>query len=251
MFGIDYSPNTTLDIENPFTYNYTGSYNSNLSIHLTGSWRSVFKYFYDTERPHSHPWEMLGFVNQPAWWEDEYGPAPYTSGNEILWSDIEQGIIKQGTRAGTDVVYARPGLIELLPVDESGNLVDPTILLATNITDYNKRQNWKIGEQGPAETVWRRSSHWPFMVQKLLALMKPASYASLMYDPIRLKKNIAGQWTYGPDHKFLNVTTANIIDKSCNNMFSPAGYQRPTLEGVVFSKDVKRRDNRGFGGKAK
>ena len=240
MFGIDYSPNTTLDIENPFTYNYTGSYNSNLSIHLTGSWRSVFKYFYDSERPHSHPWEMLGFVNQPVWWEDEYGPAPYTSGNEILWSDIEQGIIKQGTRSGTDVVYARPGLIELLPVDESGNLVNPTILLATNITEYNRRQNWKIGEQGPAETAWRRSSHWPFMVQKLLALMKPARYTSLMYDPIRLEKNIAGQWTYGPDHKFLNVKSVyiqgdNTLTSGYSTYISEVGRQR----SGTYNKELK------------
>ena len=248
MFGIDYSPNTTLDIENPFTYNYTGSYNSNLNIHLTGSWRSVFKYFYDTERPHSHPWEMLGFVSQPAWWEDEYGPAPYTSGNEILWSDIEQGIIKQGTRAGTDAVYARPGLIELLPVDESGNLVDPTILLANNVTDYNKRQNWKIGEQGPAETAWRRSSHWPFMVQKLLALMKPASYASLMYDPIRLEKNIAGQWTYGPDHKFLNVKSVyiqgdnNTLTSGYSTYIGEVGRQRSSTYNEELKSDLANID---------
>ena len=247
-FGIDYSPNTTVDIENPFTYNYTGSYNSDLSIHLTGSWRSVYRYFYDTERPHSHPWEMLGFINQPAWWEDEYGPAPYTSGNEILWTDIEQGVIKQGTRAGVDTIYARPGLANLLPVDESGNLVDPTVLLATNVTDYNKRQNWKIGEQGPAETAWRRSSHWPFVVQKLLALTKPADYAALMYDPIRLEKNISGQWTYGPAREFLDIKTVyiqgddNTLTSGYSTYISEVGRQRSGTYNQELKSDLANTD---------
>jgi hypothetical protein len=247
-FGIDYSPNTTVDIENPFTYNYTGSYNSDLDIHLTGSWRSVYRYFYDTERPHSHPWEMLGFINQPAWWEDEYGPAPYTSGNEILWLDIEQGVIKQGTRAGVDAIYARPGLVNLLPVNESGNLVDPTVLLATNVTDYNKRQNWKIGEQGPAETAWRRSSHWPFVVQKLLALTKPADYAALMYDPIRLEKNISGQWTYGPAREFLDIKTVyiqgddNTLTSGYSTYISEVGRQRSGTYNQELKSDLANTD---------
>lgn len=247
-FGIDYSPNTTIDIENPFTYNYTGSYNSDLGIHLTGSWRSVYRYFYDTERPHSHPWEMLGFINQPAWWEDEYGPAPYTSGNEILWSDIEQGVIRQGSRAGTDAVYARPGLSNILPVDESGNLVDPTVLLATNVTDYNKRQNWKIGEQGPAETAWRRSSHWPFVVQKLLALTKPADYAALMYDPVRLEKNISGQWTYGSTREFLDIKTVHIqgdnntLTSGYSTYVSEVGRQRSGTYNQELKSDLANTD---------
>ena len=247
-FGIDYSPNTTFDIENPFTWNYTGSFNSDLDLHLTGSWRAVYKYFYDTERPHSHPWEMLGFINQPDWWEDEYGPAPYTSGNEILWTDIEQGVIRQGARTGTDAIYARPGLSNMLPVDESGDLVDPTVLLASNITDYNKRQNWKIGEQGPAETAWRRSSYWPFMVQKLLALSKPANYAALMYDPIRLEKNISGQWTYGTAHEFLNLKSVyiqgdnNTLTSGYSTYVSEVGRQRSGNYNAELKADLDNID---------
>ena len=45
------------------------------------------KHYYDTDRPHTHPWEMIGYSVKPTWWEDIYGPAPYTSGNTILWED--------------------------------------------------------------------------------------------------------------------------------------------------------------------
>lgn len=211
FYGIEYSSNPTFDQENSFTWNYTGSYYQPLDYKPEGSWRNVYKYFYDTDRPHSHPWEMLGFSEQPNWWENEYGPAPYTSGNEILWGDLELGLIKQGARAGINSVYARPGLMTILPVDNHGNLVPPYNIISpedsilSNITSYNRRQGWSVGDQGQAETAWRRSSYWPFTVQKLLALTSPSSYASLMYDPSRLIKNISGQWIYEPAQGFLNV----------------------------------------------
>jgi hypothetical protein len=34
---------------------------------------------------------MIGFTVKPDWWESVYGPAPYTSGNLVLWQDLELG----------------------------------------------------------------------------------------------------------------------------------------------------------------
>jgi len=213
-YSVDYEKNSTFDINNTRTWNYRDAFNQITNQSVNGNWRSAFKYFYDTDRPHSHPWEMLGFSIEPDWWVDEYGPAPYTAGNDILWTDIENGRIRQGDRAGINSLYVRTGLKDMLPVDEFGNLIDPTSIL-TNITPYNRRQNWVFGDQGPAETAWRKSSYWPFVVQKLLALTKPATYSSLMYDTSRLQKNIAGQWTYGKNNKFLSLKDVVIQeDKS-------------------------------------
>jgi hypothetical protein len=102
IFGIDYQTNDSFDSEDPFTWNYAGTYSNLTTQTLFGSWRAIYKYFYDSEAPHLKPWEMLGFSDKPTWWEDEYGPAPYTSGNEILWDDIEAGVIRQGSRRGTN-----------------------------------------------------------------------------------------------------------------------------------------------------
>jgi len=38
---------------------------------------------------------MLGFTAKPAWWEEQYGKAPYTSNNLLMWEDIENGIIRE------------------------------------------------------------------------------------------------------------------------------------------------------------
>ena len=214
LYQIDYTTNSTFDAEDPFTWNYAGAYNTSLNKQLSGYWRGIYQYFYGTDRPHTHPWEMLGFTQQPDWWISEYGDAPYTSTNTQLWNDLEQGNIRQGTRQGIDEIYVRTGLSSILPVDTQGHLVDPTTHLSSNNTPYNIRQGWVFGDQAPAETAWRRSSYWPFVVTKLMLLTKPAVYASRMYDPSSISKNIAGQYTYGTDHEFLKIKKSNIFGES-------------------------------------
>ena len=223
FFGVDYQTNYIFDQLNPFTFNYSGSVDSISKNSLPGYWRAIYKYFYDTERPHTNPWEMLGFSEQPDWWENVYGPAPYTNGNLILWGDLEAGRIAQGDRAGIDLTYARPGLSTIIPVDESGNLLDPVAagLSIDSVTDNTDparisvlrsaqiSANWIFGDQAPAETAWRRSSFWPFACQVLLVLTKPNTYTSMLFDVSRMQKNIAGQYKYGDNEIFLNP--ANVL----------------------------------------
>jgi len=204
FYGIDPETNTAFDEDNPWTWNYTGAYISSIDTHVAGSWRSVYRYLYGTDRPHTHPWEMLGFTEKPAWWDDEYGVAPYTSGNLPLWEDLSLGIIRQGTRQGTDTLYARDGLLNLIPVDGQGDLVAPD-LIVDSIKLGQRKNNWKVGDIGPAESAWRRSSYWPFTVQKIMALCSPMHYAAYMYDPYRISTNAAGQITYGSTLDFIKL----------------------------------------------
>jgi len=242
FYGIDYTTNTVFEDSGilydgintaEFTWNYTGSYNAAHSTYVPGYWRGVSKYFYDTDKPHTHPWEMLGFAERPSWWVAEYGNAPYLSTNTKLWTDLSNGYNRHNNT--TNSVYARPGLLGIIPVDRFGHLLPPPAHLVTDVTDYNTRQPWKFGDQGPAETSWRRSSYWPFVVQKLLALTKPAVYASSMYDTSRVIKNAAGQWTYGTAGEFLNITAVKIhddVDKTQTSGYSvyvsEVGQQRST-----------------------
>lgn len=236
FYGIDYTNNNTFELDEPFTWNYSGSHNNLLSLTLDGSWRAIYKFFYDTDRPDTCPWEMLGFTAQPSWWETVYGPAPYTSGNSILWTDLENGFINDPANPYTNLLYARPGLSQVLPVDAQGNLVDPSVLIASEFTAYSQRQPWKFGDQGPAETAWRRSSYYPFALQKLLALTKPASYSALMYDPARVSQNIAGQWTYGNTNAFLNPKNVTV---SGNNSALTSGYS-------VFISEIGKQRNSNY-----
>ena len=170
------------DSNNPFTWNYSAFSDIVFDEPMpAGHWRGIYKHFYDTDAPHTRPWEMLGFNDQPSWWLTEYGPAPYTSGNTVLWDDLEKGRIRFGERAGIDPTYARPGLSKIIPVNSNGILLSPFECIVLNSSDRTAMP-WKFGDGAPVETAWRQSSEYPFAIQLVMALTKPAEYFGLLRD---------------------------------------------------------------------
>ena len=52
-------------------------------------WRGIYQYFYNTDAPHTRPWEMLGHSEKPTTLGRHIRHvAPYTSGNDVLWNAI-------------------------------------------------------------------------------------------------------------------------------------------------------------------
>jgi len=189
--GVDYQKNDSYDELDSFTFNYSKNRSILSGEQLPGNWRGIYKFFYDTDRPHTHPWEMLGYSEKPTWWETNYGPAPYTAGNDLLWNHLEIGY---DVSLKTSVEkYKRTGLSNYLPVDDSGNLRAPIhIGLIDQYQTFGTQNKWSFGDHGPAETAWRRSSHYPFAVMKMLALTKPAKFFSYFLDNSRIGTNLAG-----------------------------------------------------------
>ncbi|NBP58564.1 hypothetical protein EBU71_18915, partial [bacterium] len=246
-YTVEFEKNTLWDVNNHKTYNY-GTILGPLDENLPGHWRAIFKLYFDTDRPHLCPWEMLGFSNRPDWWEETYGPAPYTSGNLLMWEDIAEGRIVQGDRQGLNSLYARPGLLDMLPVDDEGNLVDMRNWHIIGQTDaiQDSDASWKFGDHGPAETTWRRSSYWPYAVQIILALAKPALYSSLMYDTSRVNRDKIGNIVYSEDGLFLStrrllvpydvVDSNKILSTGYSIFLVEAGLQR-TLDYISNLKN--------------
>ncbi len=199
---VDYTTNKYFKAGDPFTWNYKNFQDGITGEALPGTWRSVYKHFYDTDRPHTHPWEMLGFSEKPDYWDDRYGPAPYTGGNYILWSDCSQGYIASGPRAGFDIRYQRPNLMFLIPVDDSGNLKPPTEIggydpttnegysLVANFDSAKANTSYSVGDIGPVESAWRRSADYPYAVIQTMALLKPAKFFSLLTDVKNYNRNL-------------------------------------------------------------
>lgn len=189
--AVDYQKNDIYDDSNAFTFNYSSNKDSVNSEYLPGHWRGIYNYFYDTDRPHTHPWEMLGHSEKPTWWEDTYGPGPYSSGNELLWNDLAAGY--DSGKGSADPRYVRSGLLDYLPVDENGQLLSPIDSgLIDNYETVGVNKVWKFGDHSPAETAWRRSAQYPFAVTKLLALTRPAKFFGLFFDNSRLGLNVSG-----------------------------------------------------------
>jgi len=167
---------------NEFSWNYSTAGSLLDGTALKGNWRGVYKNYYDTDTPHTTPWEMVGFSKKPTWWEEEYGPAPYTRGNLVLWEDLEAGRIKDPSNTRIVEKYKRPGLTNIIPVSSSGKLLSPFEALVNNYNEVDFRKSWVFGDQGPTETAWRRSSSYRFALQRLYALTKPAKYFALNID---------------------------------------------------------------------
>jgi hypothetical protein len=196
--NVDYTTNSYFIRENSFTYTYSNMSDPTGTKNLPGYWRGVYQWFYDTDRPHRCPWEMLGFSEQPTWWEEQYGPAPYTSNNLILWEDLRDGIIRQGPREGTNLRYSRPSLLSHIPVDGDGRLLSPLdSSLATNFSFVNNSADFRLGDIAPVEYSWRSSSEFPFAIAIALSLLKPYEY---------ITENIN-----------TSITTVNILGQTVNN----------------------------------
>lgn len=221
LYNIDSYSNNTFEETNSLTWNYKGCIDNLFDSTVSGSWRALFKYFYDTDRPDTHPWEMLGIQAKPAWWDSTYGPAPYLSTNTLLWTDLENGYVRDTEE--TLSKYIRPGLSSIIPVDSLGQLLKPDQFLVRNFSYDNQKSAWEFGDMGPAETAWRRSSFYPFALNFLAALLKPVDYASRNYDLSRTSLNSLGQLTYTEDDLYLNPSKLKIETED-NDQVSGYGY---------------------------
>ena len=208
---IDYVSNQWFDSENTFTYTYSNMTDPTRVQKLPGYWRGVYLWFYDTDRPHTRPWEMLGFSEKPQWWENEYGPAPYTKNNLILWEDLRDGIIRQGNLAGEYQRYKRPSLLSHIPVDADGNLISPLDSgLAQDFVLINNQGDFALGDVGPSEYAWRRSSEYPYAIVMALCLLRPFEYITKFLDSSQVTQNILNQYVNSSTMKFMTVEDISI-----------------------------------------
>jgi hypothetical protein len=188
----------------PYTYNYREStLKLENSLVLQGNWRGIYTYLYDTSTPNLTPWAMIGYSNKPDWWEDRYGPAPYTSDNLLLWQDMEDGYDYNNGVPVIRTLYKRkrdgqPGLMPnpetswpgVIPVDSDGNLRQPLDAVISNYNNLTFQRSWRVGDDAPVEYSYRKSSTYPFDLIRLQSLLKPAEFYNLGADLDNYKYNV-------------------------------------------------------------
>ena len=193
----DFTKPLSFDRSNPMTFNYRG-HGAPDGRPTPGYWRGIYRWMLDTDRPNLCPWEMLGFSDPPVWWEEVYGPAPYTSDNLILWQDLTDGVIREpGNSPRRDAKYSRPFLIDHIPVDSNGNLISPlTSGLSAGFITVATEGDYIFGDVSPVEAAWRRSSYYPFSVLITSMLLNPAKTFGTLIDRSRIIRNLAGELVY-------------------------------------------------------
>jgi len=180
---VNYTTNQYFQANDQFSYNYSRAIGPE-SEKLPGGWRGIYRYFFDTDRPHTHPWEMLGHTEMPSWWTANYSWTNPTLRAALILA-VTNGVVSDPVQAEIDIKYARPNFANYVPVDNSGNLISPLAVLVQNFNSETFSRSWSIGDYGPVESAWRRSSEYPFAVQRAMALLKPARYFGACYDVSR------------------------------------------------------------------
>lgn len=249
---IEYNINSTYKSGDQFTYNYSKTVDLD-GQPVPGYYAGIYRWFYDTDRPHTHPWEMLGFTQKPDWWEFEYGPAPYTSGNTALWEDLSLGQIRHGSRAGIHAEWARPGLLSCIPVNNQGELLPPYQAGCVSfIPDvFSSSEPWRFGDGSPIESVWVHSLDYSFVSAITGYLLHPAEFIEYTWD--RIRTSIAysdtsnSQWYYintnsrrGSNQFYvhrespISINTGLIIpNESSLNYFGSCGFQHWISEYLI------------------
>ena len=203
----DYTDNSFNTSGSTFTYNYSLSTNAQ-GDKLPGFWRGVYIEAFDTDRPHTHPWEMLGFSSQPLWWEEVYGPAPYTKNNLILWNDLQAGKVREpGKPVKVRSKYVRTNLLNHIPVNENGQLVSPLESGYAKNFAYARQTTveFKFGDHAPEETAWRRSSDYPFALLVAMIILRPAHTMGVGFDRARIIRDKVGNLVYNNTNKRIQL----------------------------------------------
>lgn len=222
--GIDNSTHS-YDQNNWMTWNYTGTnYVVNgveSDIPARGSWRAIYTDMFGTYRPHTHPWEMFGFSQQPSWFNQEYKPTKVRLGQDSteyvyvyeayvtdeagnivpsgLWDttsakgDASTGTILYGNRAGHYDRYKRFGT-QPFEIVKTGvftsdneeicelNLLSPDSLGMVSGSLSHLSEPWSYGDMGEMEFTYMNTVMYAF--DNVLALLraKPAQFANYFYD---------------------------------------------------------------------
>jgi len=196
LIDTDFTKSLLFLSSNAFTYNFSDVASIN-GDKLPGFWRGIYRWYFDTDRIHLCPWESLGFSIMPKWWEQVYGPAPYTKNNLILWEDLRNGVIREPNKPVIiNTKFVKP-ILENIPVDEEGNIIDPIASnIASGIVNTRTDKGYVFGDQGPVENAWRRSSYYAFSLIKTILLMNPNVAFGILFDRSRIIRNQADQLVY-------------------------------------------------------
>lgn len=182
--NLDYSTNEHRSSDDWKDWNWSACQMAD-GTQLFGSYRAINYWFYDTFDPSETPWEMLGFTDEPDWWETVYGEKPWTSNNKVLWEDLEAGYVRGGDEPAVREQYARPGLVaNFIPVDAEGKLKSP-YQIGISMSEPSvvaRRKNWEVGDIGEVEAKYMRSSDFRFSREEIAYILRPVEWVGVNWD---------------------------------------------------------------------
>jgi hypothetical protein len=220
--------NNDYDVNNGFTYIYKLGTGEDV-YSVTGSWRLIYQFLFDTDRPHTHPWEMLGRTLKPLWWDENYS-----------WTDPDKRIaLENALRTGNigtpnnitiNPKFARCNdlsIIQEFPIDNNGNLLPPDQLSWLWLTVQDADAAWLPGEFGPYENVFYNTQWGIAAKSKMWYLRNPAQYVNTNWVP---GQTIVNEWGNKLDRNTLYWQQGNIAHN----------YHRQVVDGeTVYTSGIE------------
>jgi len=159
---------SSYDASDEFTYNY-----SDVGPGI-GGWRGLYTYYFNTDRPHSNPWEMLGHNTQPSWWDTYYSWTDPTKRAAFI-AALKVGHYNDPSQVPEyDLAYAYTAYDwdNNNIVDNAGLLIGP-VTAGVITTPTNPAKEFVFGDWGDIEDAWRRSSEYKISLFTALTKLRP------------------------------------------------------------------------------
>jgi hypothetical protein len=185
--------NSNYDANDAFTWLYQLGSGDDEST-LVGSWRLIYKFIFDTDRPHTHPWEMLGYTVKPYWWDTYYSWTD-SAKRTALELALRTGKFSNPSQASqVNPKFARcnsAGIDQFFPVDTLGNLLAPndSSMSWSNVNALNETWTWDLGTFGPYEQVFASTQRGVAATAKAMFLNAPILYTNRNWVPGQQVRN--------------------------------------------------------------
>ncbi len=225
--------NNTYDSANSFTSIYQLGSGDYAESTITGSWRLIYKYVFDTDRPHTHPWEMLGHTIKPLWWDNFYS---WTDTNKRVALEKALRIGRLNSPADSAIVnpyFAKcngKDKVENFPVDNNGNLLPPDhpdISSWLDIIKLDEEYTWSIGSFGPYEQVFASTHRGVAAMAKTYYIKAPVLYVNRCWVP---GQQIRNRWGH-----YIDRTTGSW--QKCKIEHN---YHRSIIDGeVIYTSGIE------------
>jgi hypothetical protein len=206
LHDLDFITNNDYDPNDTFTWNFS-------SAGVEGNWRGIYRRLYRTIRPHSHPWEVVGYSVMPDWWFTNYIPTSYApdgspryTNTHQMWVDFQNGIVNPVS----GLTFARHEMIAPVPVDVDGELLDPITAGVINegaLAPASLGDDWAYGDGGPIEQSFYDSYYYPFAVALAGYLMKTTLFVDRTWSAFyREIGSLGNNLLWNGPHIVLNTT---------------------------------------------
>jgi hypothetical protein len=181
--NVDFITNNDYVESDPFTWNYR-------SAGVEGHYQGIYLRMYRSVRPHSHPWEVVGYAQRPTWWLTSYIPTstavdgtPRYTNTHPMWADLQAGIYNPVTGARED----RHVMSGPIPVNAQGELMDPIaagIVNEDKLVPERRDDGWVYGDGAPIEQNFLESPYFSFATALLGYLMKPGRFIDTLWSEL-------------------------------------------------------------------